>query len=200
MRNHRWNLYGHPLRTDKTGEALVAIHNSSSEHVVIQEGEIVGQIVKERCALGLVVGMQLSLDPSVDEEQCVGEELAAVGFVTAGASVLSEDPKSGPLIAKVTQAVSLDPAAQRINDRRKRDAPNRSSESQQAGADKALIDAQDAVFGDVRDATVITFDPPTKEEGGRRSTVKVNGGLLDQTRIVWMCNSYGGSINTRKPH
>ena len=69
----------------------------------MREGEVVGQIVIQRRKIMPGIGMMLPVDQNIVGDHRERGDVAAVGFVTTGTSVLSEDPKCCPSIAKVIQ-------------------------------------------------------------------------------------------------
>ena len=84
----KWSLYGRTLKSNSTGEALVAVKNNSSLDVVILAGEVLGQVVVLPREIRPIASIQM---PTATETPDDGFDVAAIGFVEACTSGMPPD-------------------------------------------------------------------------------------------------------------
>ena len=167
----KWSLSGKCLKSNSTGEALVAVKNNSRDTTFLASGDILGQVV---LLPGKSHKQMPALLPDEIQEGADGTKPAIAGDDEENVSVL-EQALCTQLIAKdEDHVVRQDPAATKVADRLRDEAEERNIDDKRSGMSVALQTAQDTALCNLKDATLIVFDEETYAKGRRRS-VKING-------------------------
>ena len=162
----KWSLSGRSLKSNSTGEALVAVKNNSKDTAFIASGDILGQVV---LLPGKVHNKLPVLLPGGPQESVDETELATVGVDEENAWTSEYALYTQIMATDEDHVENLDPAATKATDRICDEAEERDADDKRAGISAALQKAQDISFCNLKDATLITFDEETYAKGRRRS-------------------------------
>ena len=118
------------LKSNSTGEALVAVKNNSNTDIMIVAGEVLGQVVLLPQENRPIASIQM---PIAFESPDDGVDVVAMGFVEACTSGMPPDPDSRLSVNRVIDTALIDLAATKSIDKEMEDAALRTADEKRTG-------------------------------------------------------------------